>query len=240
MLAKFKETKLYLSWVKLINDMKPMTGRQRVEHLWMYYKEYLLCLFIVISLISMIATVMIHRSKETLVSGMMVNIAIDQEGYDYLSVDYLARLGGVEGKQVAELDYTKFGDPFDPADGQESYYASLILISRVSGAMLDYMILDKFAMEYYITQDVYMDLRDMFTAEELAQLEENHQLIYAQEEGSEDRQPIAVVITDTAFVKDNVQSEGDIYFALSGSSPRPEMCRDAWEYIHAWPGKAEQ
>lgn len=237
MLAKFKETKIYLGWKKLINDLKPMTARQRVEHLWMYYKEYLLCVFIVLSAISLVATIIINRSKETLVSGMLVNISMEQAGFDYLSTDYLERLGGVAGKQLAELDYTSFGDPLDPEHGEDYYYASLILTSRVSGKMLDYMILDKYAMEYYIQQDVYMDLRKIFTEAELAQLESKQQLIYAMEEGSDDRKPVAIKITDIAFVKNNVHTDGDIYFALSGSSPRPDMCRDAWTYINAWQKK---
>ena len=236
MWEKFKKTKLAQGFIKLKNDMKPMTFKEKCEHLWEYYKEWLLVVFLVCMGISLLATIVANRSKEVLVSGMMINIEIEQKGMNYLRSEYAEYLGATSKNQVAELDYTNFGDQLDPEDGENSYYASMILPARVTGAMLDYIILDKFAMEYYILQDVYMDLRNFFSEEELAQLAAEDRLIYVMEEGSseEDRYPIAVKITDLDFVKDNVTSSGDIYFALSGSTPRPEMCRNAWNYLHAW------
>ena len=65
-------------------------------------------------------------------------------------------------------------------------------------------------------------------------------LIYAMMKGEEERWPIAVKITDIPFVKDNVNNKGDIYFGLSGREPNLEMCRNVWEYIHAWEPQAEQ
>ena len=96
------------------------------------------------------------------------------------------------------------------------------------------MILDKFALEYYIAHEVYMDLRDVFSEEELAALAAEDRVIYAQQAGQEERWPIAIKITEIDFVKDNVNSGGDIYFALSGSSPRLDMCYHAWQYLNAW------
>lgn len=234
MWKKFKNSGFVQGFVKLKNDLKPMTFKEKCEHLWEYYKEWLVVLFIVFMGINLLVTVISAQNKEVMVSGMMINIKIEQEGMNYLTRDYKEYLGGTSKNQVAELTYTSFGDPADPEFGEDSTYASMILPARVSGAMLDYMILDKFAMEYYLLQDVYMDLRGFFTEEELAQLEAEKRLVYAQYEGEEIRWPIAVKITDLDFVKDNVNSEGDIYFALSGSTPRPEMCRNVWNYLHAW------
>lgn len=233
MLDKFKETKFYQGCVRLKNDMKPMTFKQKVEHLWMYYKEYLWVAGLVFVALCLTVTILVNQTKNTLVSGMMVNITIRQEGYNYLSTDYQEQLGG--GKSdVVELDYTTFSDMQNVSNGEDSYYSAMILTARVSGGLLDYMILDKFAMEYYITQEVYMDLRNFFTEAELEQLAAEDRVIYAQQEGMEDRWPIAVDISEIGFVTDNVTSEGPIYFCLSGNTQRPEMCRDAWEYINSW------
>lgn len=236
MLEKFKQTKFYLGWVKLINDLKPMTWKQRVEHIWEYYKYYLLVVFLAGMTLSIFFTMIISRSKETLVSGIMVNIYMEQEAYNYLTEDYLKDLGGTEGKQIAEMTSVNFGDPFDPTSGEDSYYASQILIARVSGQMLDYMLLDQYGFEYYVAQEVYLDLRKVFTEEELQQWDAEKRLIYAMEEG-EERVPVAIIITETQFCKDNMNMEGDIYFALSGSTLRPEMCRNVWERIMAWEKK---
>lgn len=234
-----KQTKLYLGFQKLRKDMQPMSFRQKCEHLWEYYKEWLLVLFLAVMGISLAATIIAEQRKEVLVSGMMVNISIDQRGMNYLTGEYARYLGATTDEQVAEVDYTSFGDPMDPQDGINSYHASMILPSRVTGAMLDYMILDKFAMEYYITQDLYMDLRDFFTEEELTQLEEEKRIVYARKEGELDRKPIAVIITQLPFIQTYVAPQEDIYFALAGNSPRPEMCVNVWNYLHAWEAPAE-
>ena len=236
MKEKFKQSQFYIGWKKLCQDLKPMSFKQKCEHLWMYYKEWLFVAFIVLMGLSLAGTMIAERQKDVLVSGMMVNISMDQQGMNYLTSEYAQYLGATNKNQVAEMDYTSFGDMLDPENGENSYYASMILPSRVTGAMLDYIIMDKFAMEYYITQDLYMDLRDFFSEEELAQLEAEKRVIYAQEEGSLDRKPIAVTITKLPFIQAYVApEEGDeIYFSLAGSSPRPEMCRNVWNYLHAW------
>ena len=237
MLEKLKKSKLVQGFIKLKNDMKPMTFKEKCEHLWEYYKEWLLVVFLVCMGIGLLSTIIANRSKEVLVSGMMVNISIRQEGMNYLTSEYAADLGATSKNQVAEVDYTSFGDPMDPENGENSYYASMILPARVTGAMLDYMILDKFALEYYLAQDVFMDLRYVLTEEELAELAAEDRIIYVMMEDEIERWPIAIKITQTDYVKDNVTSEGDIYFSFSGSSPRLEMCRDVWERINAWKKK---
>lgn len=239
-MGKFKESKLYQGWKRLISDLKPMTWSQRVDHLWTYYKEYLLVLALIGIFLGAGFTVIRAQTQETLVSGMMVNISISQQGYDYLSVDYLEKLGGTEGKHKAELDYTNFSSLEDPTSSEDNYNSMLILLARVSGGLLDYMILDKFAMEYYIVQDVYLDLREFFTEEELEEL--GDKVITARQEDETEAWAVAVDITDLPFVQDNIHLEDEderIYFALSGNTQRPEMCRDAWNYIHAWESKKE-
>jgi len=233
MLEKFKETKFYQGCVRLRNDMKPMTFKEKVEHLWMYYKEYLWVAGLVFMALALVVTIITSRTKTTLVSGIMANITITQDGYNYLSSEYQEHLGG-DKKHIVELDYTKFGDMLDAGSGEDGYYSAMVLTARVSGGLLDYMLLDKYAMEYYITQEVYMDLRQFFTAEELAALKAENRLIYAQQADETDAWVVAVDIAGTEFAKGNITSQGGVYFALSGNTQRPEMCRNAWEYINAW------
>ena len=233
MIEKFKQTKFYLGFQKLMSDLKPMTFRERCDHMWTYYKEYLLVLVFVFMAVGLVVSIVKQQNKEVLVSGMIINLSVEQRGMNYLTKDYAAYLGATSENQVAEVDYTNFGDPLDPENGSNSYYASQILPSRVAGQMLDYMILDKFAMEYYIAQEVYADLSKFFTEEELAELAAEDRVIYAMQEGDTERWPIAIDITDMLFVKDMIGAE-KVYFALSGSTPRPEMCRHVWQYLHEW------
>lgn len=220
---------------KLLADLKPMTWKQRLDHIWTYYKEYMWLAGVGLLVVCAIISSAINANKDVLVSGIMVNISIEQEGYDYLQSDYLRDLGG-KGNQVVELEYTNFSSLEDPTSTEDNYAAFMLVIGRVSGGYLDYMILDQFGMEYYIPQDVYLDLREFFTEEELKEM--GSKVIYAREEGQTESYPVAIDITDVPFIAENVGTEEKTYFALSGSTKRPEMCRDVWNRIHAW--KAEE
>lgn len=231
---KKQRTNFKEAWEKELERLRPMTPKQRVDHLWTYYKDYLWVAAVVVLLICAMISSIINLSKDVLVTGMMVNITIDQEGYNYLSEDYAQKIGAREGREKVRLEYTAFDPLTDQANSEQSYYAAMTVVGEVSAEMLDYMILDKAGMEFYITQGVYMDLREFFTEEELAQFAQEDRLIYAQEEGSEDKWVVAVDITQLDFIRDNVTSEGPVYFALSGSAPNPDQCRDIWEHIHQW------
>lgn len=240
MLERYKQTKFYHGWVKFCNDLRPMNWKQRLEYLWMYYKEYAYLVSLVLVAVVLTVTIIINRSKNTLVSGMMINISVDPLGMSYMKEEYQNDIAPGDKWNIVELDYTNFGDMEDLEFGEHSFYASQILLARVSGQMLDYIIMDKFAMEYYIAQDVYLDLREFFTPEELADLEAQNRVIWAMQEGDTDRWPIAIKITDIPYVKDNVKNEGDIYFALSGHVRDMDACRSAWERLNAWESKTEE
>ena len=239
MWEKFKKSNFYKEWLKLREELKPMTGKQRLEHLWTYYKEYLWFVALGICVICMFAAGAVNASKETIAGGMMVNISIEQEGFNYLSEDFREHLGG-EGNQIVELDYSNFSSLADPTSSEDNYYASMLLLARVESGDLDYILLDQFAMEYYITQGVYLDLRDFFTPEELEEL--GAKVIYARQEDEEeaDSWAVAVDISDIPFVQEMIGTEKKTYFALSGSTTRPEICREMWDYLHNWQPKGTE
>lgn len=232
-MAKYKKS-IKEKWAEEVERMKPMTWPDRIDHLWTYYREYLWVVALVVILLGAVIASLVNLTKETVVTGMMVNITVEQQGMNYLEREYAEYLEVNPNRQKIKLEYTAFGSLEDQANSEQNYYAAMTVVGEVSAKMLDYLILDKAGMEFYITQSVYMDLREFFTAEELAQFEAEGRLIYGQEEGSEERWVIAVDITDIPYVQDNVTSEGPVYFALSGSTKRKEACRDVWEYLHMW------
>ena len=236
-MGKFKESFFYEDMTRLREEMKPMNWKQRLDHLWTYYKEYLWFVAIAVIVICVVITGISNASRDIIAGGMLVNISIDQEGMNYLSDDFREYLGG-KGREVVELDYSNFSSMADPTKSEDNSYASMILPARVESGDLDYIILDQLAMEYYITQGVYLDLREFFTQEELDTLGEK--VIYARQEDETDRWAVAVDISDLAFVQQYISTEGKIYFALSGSTQRMDVCRIMWEYLHAWqPEKTE-
>ena len=254
----FKESNFYKELVQLRTEMKPMSFKDKVDHIWTYYKEYIglvaLALFVTIGLITSMAT----ANKNAVITGILVNITMDQEAHNYLSVDYADHLD--EDTEKVKLESTSFYD-LETNPSEENYYASMIVINEVSAKMLDYMILDKLAMEFYTGQEVYLDLREFFTLEELQDFAKKDMLVFCLEEdtaaGLSQEQlydlqmksltpegkdidgcwPAAVKITDMDYIKNNVTNEDDIYFALAGSTEKTEEVRALWEYMKAW--KAE-
>lgn len=254
---RFLNSKFWKEIQQLRKEMKPMTFRGKVDHIWTYYKEYigLVVLFLVITSGLIFSMVTAKDRRDSVVTGIMINIVADQEGMNYLSVDYAKHLG-LEDTKV-KLESTDFSDLTTDLS-EENYNASMIVINEVSAKMLDYMIMDKLAMEFYTAQEVYLDLREFFTLEELQDFAQKDMLVFCLEEdtaaGLSQEQlyelqmksltpegknidgcwPAAVKITDMEFVKNEVQNQGDIYFALAGSSLKIEAVRDIWEYMKAY------
>lgn len=234
----FKQSKFYLGWVKLCEDLKPMTFSEKADHIWSYYKEYIgvfgLLLFVLIGLVTSSVT---NLLTDTVLAGAMVNITCQQEAYDYISVDYEEHLG-LTGHQEVRLEYTYFQD-MEVSTDENDYYAAMGIVAEVAAKKLDYLIMDKMSMAYYAGQEVYMDLSKIFTQEELDAFADQDLLIYCMEEEEQIPWPAAIKINDMPLIQENLTMTGDVYFAFVGSSEKTQELRDFWDYLNAWK-KAEQ
>ena len=98
--------------------------------------------------------------------------------------------------------------------------------------------MDKLALEFYLTQEVYGDLSTFFTQEQLEAM--GDKVIYAQAEADEweDEEfapyPVAVDVTDLPFFQDTAPQNNGIYFVLSGNQPDLNAVQAFWDHIHAW------
>ena len=93
------------------------------------------------------------------------------------------------------------------------------------------MFLDEVALKFYLSQDIFMDLREFFTAEELRQMEDR--LVYFElDDGS--RYPVAIHMEDTAFAKDCIDVKDAVFFAWIANTPHMDSCRVFWDYLNAW------
>lgn len=225
--------KIMPSFQELKADLKPMTFPQKLDHLWTYYKYYVLIAVVVLVFLAAIITGIVNASKEVLVSGMMTNVSMKQSGFHYLSDGY-AEVLEAKGNQVVELTSTNFEDLETSEDVEANYNAAQVLIARVSGGLLDYAIIDQMSFEFYLTQEVYLDLRELFTQEELQRLADADMLAYAKIAETGDTWPVAVKITNWDFTRDNVNTKGEIYFIVSGNSPDLEAVRGILEHMNNW------
>lgn len=258
---KFKDTKLGKELTTLRDQLKPMSWKQRIDHIWTYYKEYILVFGVFAMVLVGLITSAISGAKDPKITGILVNLSMEQKGMNYIAEDYVEYMG-LKDEDMVRIGYTYFEDPMVVVT-DENYYASQTVINQVSAQMLDYMILDQMAVEYYSRWEVYMDLRDVFTEEELLKFAEEDRLIYCLDsemadhveklteeevralqlqclqEGSDINYywPGAVKITDTAFVKDCVVGSNNTYFAVAGNTTKIDQIRDFWQYLNQYKAK---
>lgn len=223
---------------ELAADLKPMTFWQKVDHLWSYYKEWLLIALLIGIVITITVTSVINANKEYKFKGMMVNLTMSQEGYRYMTDDFLAKIGTGDKNEAVVVDYTNFTDLADPTSTEDNYGASLLLIARVSGQMLDCALIDQLALEFYLTQDVFGTLSTFFTQEQLDAM--GDKVIYAKQEDDEwadetyEPYPVAVEISQMQFFQDVAPNNEKIYFVLSGNHPDLEAVQAFWDHLNAW------
>jgi hypothetical protein len=166
---------------------------------------------------------------------MLVNVNMSQSGVYYLSDGYAQVLGAGRMDKVG-LVSSSFEDLEKAQDVELSYNAAQRLVAQVSAGMLDYAIMDERTLRYYVEQEVFLDLRHFFTEEEMQKLEAADMLFYALPQ-DEEPWPVAVKITDWAFIQANVSNKGDIYLSISGNEPNEEAVRRLLTYIYNWEGK---
>ena len=218
---------------KLKEDLAQMpTLRQKLDHIWTYYKLWLLVAVLVVMGISIVVTSLINVNTDMLLAGITVNVDISDEGKAYVTDGLIEQL--TRGKKLEDitLQQMKLHNLMDTEDFEEDYYSMQAILGMSAGKILDYMIMDKDAMELLLPSDPFMDLRDLLTEAELAALGDS---VKYMEFGEEKKLiPFAVDITDTAFIKDNATAKDRVYIAFPRNTIRKDACRILWDHLNAW------
>lgn len=214
-------------WEKL----KPMTWKERVDHIWTYYKAVLFVSLVLI-LLPVGVIISFATKKDVLYGGMAINVDIRKVGVTYLTDDWREKLGGDPKKETVEL----YANAFDPEHGEleSTYGVAMSTIARAESKTLDYIIVDETALEFYVVQEVYMDLNNVFTAQELEAFGKENVITITPEDNLSVRTPVAIDITDMAFAQDCLQAEGRIYLAFVGQEEKGQSYRAFWDYLLAW------
>lgn len=231
---------------ELKEDLKGMTFREKADHLWTYYKEVLLVVLIMVLLGFATVSSIQNLSKNVVSTGVYANISMTPAGMRYMKEGFAEELGVDNVNDVVEVNYTNFSSLSDPTSSEDNYNATQLLVGLVAAGRMDYALLDDLALEFYITQEVFLDLREFFTQEQLQELEEKNMLVYLQpgeldEDGNliegtlveEERYPIAVKLKDTAFCQDAMYGK-DVYFCVGGRNPNLENTMKLWNYMLNW------
>ncbi len=219
---------------KLKKDLSKMTFKDKLNHLWTYYKSSLLILAVVILVGSIFVTSCRARNTRTILAGVGVNVALTEEGTSYVKEDYYARTatGGLEQVIYTESVQERFSST---TDFQTSYTQLMNLVALISAQELDYLLLDAIGVENLLAHGVFMDLRDFFTEAELEAL--GDKVIWMESTNSDDsklQMPVAVNIEHLPFTQAHTINTKDTFFAVVSNTLRKETCRDFWAYLNAW------
>ena len=216
---------------QLRETLKTLPPKKKVEHLWTYYKWVLGVLAGFILIMVIVATGIRNINTEVLISGELVNVYIYQDGMDYLNAEYFEKLEGKEGKQKIQITESYLGDLNDPEYAETNSYTVVRTVAAVSAFELDYMMMNEMAVSRYLAEDLFIDLNELFTPQELAQMEDK--LVYMLYEETGIKIPVAINITESGYAKKFIDSEEATYVAFIANTTRPEACRAFWDYLMA-------
>ena len=230
-----KETKLYKHLQTLKKNLEPMTWPQRIDHIWTYYKEIILITVATLILMIGVGSAMLTPKKELLMGGMFVNTFFNEEAESFLGDELFEYMNGDAKKQEIKL-YTKtFTNPaLSTQDGDvlTSIYAMM------AATQIDYFFMNEIGMKSMISMQGLLDLRQVFTAEELEQLKDD--LFYGQERDDDGNLvgepiPVAIKVSKLPFIKEcEKYTYRDVYLGFAVNAPNQDSLREFWDYILAW------
>ena len=209
-------------------DLAPMTFSEKVDHIWTYNKELILIvagtLFVVISLL-----VAFTQKPDVVFCGFLANADLTEEGTSYLTSGY-GEVIGVTGKQEAQL-LTGFFNPEMTSAGDENESTWVQISALCQERELDYVISDKALINSMNLSELCMDLREFFSDEEFARLQDK--ILYLERQDGT-KIPCAVNISDTKFYKDCVDYPVDLYICFLVNTQRVDRCHEFWDYLNNW------
>ena len=229
------ESRLSIALREFIATLRPMSWRDRIDHIWTYYKEIILIGAVVIILVASILGNALKPRLEVRMSGYLANITLSENGSAYLKEDYLSHLGGSADSQTVILNSTVFGGEGYLTSMEANYNAALAPVLQVTAQEVDYMLLDEVALEFYMNKAFFMDLRQLLNEEELKQLELTYyQPVDIDEKPVGESYPVAVDITGTAFAQGCAKDAKKVYFVAVANGPNKDDIRNFWEYLNSW------
>ena len=197
-----------------------MTWHLRLEHLWTYYKWVLAVVICIAVFLHIIISSAISANTEILISGIGINVPLTDQGVTCLSDGYFDRLGGKRGQAVQYIE--EILDMDSQTLGPEAVYTAVVKVSGLTSlGDLDYLLMDAEALDYYSEGDLFMDLRQLFTAEELSQM--NITVI--------GDVPMLIDLSGTWFADNYITDEGPYYLAVTYNTTRTAQCHDLWYYL---------
>ncbi|MBE6940917.1 MAG: hypothetical protein E7436_06400 [Ruminococcaceae bacterium] len=213
--------------------MKEMTWKERWEYFWEYYK---VATIVTIFLAVVLGTILYDALKprpEIIIKGAVVNVALSEQTEKDLSEGLLALFEGTED-QTAELMFSTIVTDTSVTHDASSNYAEITkLVAGITAQELDYLLMDEAAKNYFAQQEVFQDLANLLSREQLAALE--GRLVYQTlKDGTE--VPTAIDLSGLPLDEGCTTGKG-LYIGFPGNTGREDKLGALVEYLLALEGK---
>ncbi len=199
-----------MSQNKLRDVLSGMTFRQKVDHIWTYYKWLLAPIALAVLLISFVANIISNSRTEILYSGALVNVQMSDEGISYLSDQWFDALDGEEDTQRVDLMLATFNATSNLFSAEMDVTSSTKVIAAITACELDYVLTDFAGLGYCMSSAAFAPLTDILPEDMLVQLQ--GQFIYQEDDTG--TYPVAINITQSAFVQDCITGTEQVFLAF--------------------------
>lgn len=148
--------------------IKNASFKKKWEYFWEYYKWYVIGGAAIIFLLSIFIRDMINK-KDWIFYGAMINAVPIEEQADIFLNDFveLAQLDTETYSVMLDTSYSIIKGSYDEISGA----AAQKLMINLTAADLDFILSDETTFGQYATIDTFMDMRTLFTGEELSKYE---------------------------------------------------------------------
>ena len=199
---------------------KALSFKKKLEHIWIYYKWYILVAAAVICVLVSILGVVANNQKETLISGIFINNAAEPEGYACLTEGYWEYCGA-NPEQKVELVTGRSIDFEAETPSQQEAAAFMTVTCMIAAKTLDYIITDEASAAHFMEQEVVMDLRQLLPEEVLARWDTIER----------DGAVIGLRLEDTAFARKYPLAAENSCILVIANAPNPENMVRFLEYL---------
>lgn len=151
-------------------DFKALPFKKKVNHVLYYYKWYIVGGIALVCLLISLITTIVDNQKEVLVSGIFINNATSQAGYDHLQQDYWTFCGSDKHTRVDLVTGRTINFNSEPLS-QEDAAAFMAVASMIAARTLDYIITDEDSLDDFMGQEIILDLKEILPEQELAALD---------------------------------------------------------------------
>ena len=232
-----KETRLYQRFAKLKADLLPMTWPKRIEHICTYYGYVIISVILVACVVGSLIINALGSNKQILMGGIYINVPMSDEGIAYIKTEYRNTINPTSKAEKVEVTPANITALTDAENADRNYYVLTQTIAMMTNQEVDYLIMDRTALEIYLSQEVFLDLNQVFTQEELFELGDKVITLSTTNDDGEivhDAYPVAIEISHLQFIQDCTNSKKPVYIGFIANGVNSQRYHDFWEYLNAW------